>query len=286
MPKSKIIQNQYYLWLSTIAFCALQSFPIQAQTVLESIQETGVLRVAVREDAAPFGYLKGDRLHGYCLDFIALLEKKIKQELPRDTMAIRLLKSTTSNRFTLVEQGLIDLECGPNSIRDLSSSKVAFSQAFFVTTTQLLVSQAKAKEIKFNSDLAGVTLGVIRNTTTEQLIKEQYPSANLVLFSGVTARNRGVQAVAQGKIDAIVSDGILLRAEAANENLSIEDYTIIPETPISEANSVFAQSDRYGMIIRGEDKQWRNFVNSVIVSQESQQLFKQWFQFVESFPTE
>jgi polar amino acid transport system substrate-binding protein len=231
-------------------------------------------------------YLKGNQLQGYCLDFIALLEQKIKQELPRNTLAIRLLKSTTSNRFTLVEQGLIDLECGPNSIRDLSSPKVAFSQAFFMTTTQLLVGQAKAKQINLDSDLAGITLGVIRNTTSEQLIKKQYPSANLVLFSGITARNRGVQAVAQGKIDAMVSDGILLRAEAAKENLSIEDYTIIPDTPISEANSVFAQSDRYGMIIRGEDEQWRNFVNSVIVSQESQQLFKQWFQFVESFPTE
>jgi polar amino acid transport system substrate-binding protein len=286
MLRSRIIQNQCSLWLSTIAFCALQSVSVQAQTVLESIQKTGALRVAVREDAAPFGYLKGDRLNGYCLDFIALLEQKIKQQLPRDTMVIRLLKSTASNRFTLVEQGSIDLECGPNSIRNLSSSKVAFSRTFFVTTTQLLVSQAKAKEIKFDSDLAGITLGVIRNTTTEQLIREQYPSANLVLFSGVTARNRGVQAVAQGKIDAMVSDGILLRAEAAQENLSIEDYTIIPDTPISKPNSVFARSDRYGMIIRGEDEQWRNFVNSVIVSQESQQLFQQWFQFVESFPTE
>jgi polar amino acid transport system substrate-binding protein len=286
MPNRKSTTNKYWWLLITTVFCALQSFPVQAQNVLKSIQETGVLKVALREDAAPFGYLKGNQLQGYCLDFIALLEQKIKQELPRNTLAIRLLKSTTSNRFTLVEQGLIDLECGPNSIRDLSSPKVAFSQAFFMTTTQLLVGQAKAKQINLDSDLAGITLGVIRNTTSEQLIKKQYPSANLVLFSGITARNRGVQAVAQGKIDAMVSDGILLRAEAAKENLSIEDYTIIPDTPISEANSVFAQSDRYGMIIRGEDEQWRNFVNSVIVSQESQQLFKQWFQFVESFPTE
>jgi hypothetical protein len=46
MPKSKIIQNRYYLWLSTIAFCALQSVPVQAQTVLESIQVISYMAIA------------------------------------------------------------------------------------------------------------------------------------------------------------------------------------------------------------------------------------------------
>lgn len=267
-------------------FWTLSAFPVKAQTVLETIQNTGVLRVAVREDAAPFGYTRGNQLRGYCLDFIALLTRKLKQEIPRQAIAIRLLKSTASNRFTLVEQGLIDLECGPNSIRDLASNKVTFSRTFFITTTQLLISQEKAKQINLDSDLDNFSLGVIQNTSTEQLIKKQYPSANIVLFSGVTARNRGVQAVEQGKIDAMASDGILLRAEAATNLLSVNDYILIPEQPTSETNPVFARSERYGMIIRGEDKQWRDFVNSVIESEESQQLFKRWFQFVESFPWE
>lgn len=280
MKKSRNDRHQCWLLLTTIAFCLLQSLPVRAQTVLKSIQETGVLKIAVREDAAPFGYLKGDRLQGYCLDFVALLERKLEQKLRRDTLAIRLLKSTASNRFTLVEQGLIDLECGPNTIRKVSSSKVTFSQAFFTTTTQLLINKEKAKEINLDRDLADITIGVIQNTSTEELIKKQYPSANLVLFSGTTARNRGVQAVEQGKIDAMVGDGILLRAEAAQNSLSVNDFILIPETPTSEANLVFAKSDRYGMILRGEDESWRNFVNSVIVSEESQQLFKQWFRFI------
>lgn len=267
-------------------FWTLSAFPVKAQTVLETIQNTGVLRVAVREDAAPFGYTRGNQLRGYCLDFIALLERKLKQEIPRKAIAIRLLKSTASNRFTLVEQGLIDLECGPNSIRNLASRKVTFSRTFFITKTQLLISQEKAKQVNLDSDLDNFSLGVIQNTSTEQLIKKQYPSADIVLFSGVTARNRGVQAVEQGKIDAMASDGILLRAEAATNLLSVNDYILIPEQPTSETNPVFARSERYGMIIRGEDKQWRNFVNSVIESEESQQLFKRWFQFVESFPWE
>ena len=265
-------QNKSWWWLTTAILCfmQLQSLPVKSQTVLKSIQETGVLRVAVREDAAPFGYLNSaNQLQGYCLDFIALLKAKLKAQLPRNTFIVRLSKSTVSNRFQLVQQGLVDLECGPNTIRDLSLSKVDFSRPFFVAETQFLVAEERADDLDSNSDTLGLKIGVIRNTSTEQLIRENYPSAKLLLFSGVTARSRGVQAVAQGKIAAMVSDGILLQAEAAKQQLSVDEYVLVSEKSLS--------SDLYGMIIRGEDPQWREFINSVISSEESQQLFEQWF---------
>ena len=279
MEERKHNKNKYWLWLITAILFLLQSLPAQSQTVLESIQETGVLKVAVREDAAPFGYVdSANQLQGYCLDFIALLEAKLTEQLPRNTLIVKLLKSTISNRFQLVQQGLIYLECGPNTIRDLSSSKVTFSRPFFVTQVKFLAAKEQANKFNLDNDFLDVRIGVIRNTSTEQLIRERYPSAKLVLFSGVTARNRGVQAVAQGKIAAMVSDSILLRAEAAKQKLSVDEYALVPEKPLS--------SDRYGMIIKGEDPQWREFVNSVISSEEFQQLFKQWFNSIESFPQE
>lgn len=285
MEETKPSKNKYWLWLTTAVFVVMQSLPVQAQTVLESIEETGVLKVAVREDAAPFGYLDSAKnLQGYCLDFLALLEEKLQQKLTRNTLAVKLLKSTASNRFQLIQQGSIDLECGPNTIRELSLSDVAFSRAFFNTETQFLIAKEQKDRIDLKGDLADTSIGVIRNTSSEQLMKESYPLARLVLFSGITARDRGVQAVEQGKIDAMVSDGILLQAEAAEQNLPIDEYILIPQNTGSFDNELFSNSDRYGMIIRGNDPQWQEFINSVISSQESRQLFKQWFDLVESFP--
>lgn len=283
IKKRKTALKKFWLLLTTI-FLGVQ-LPVQSQTVLENIRETGVLKVAIREDAAPFGYVNSaDNLQGFCLDFFALLEEKLEEQLPRNSMATRLLKSTVSNRFNLVEEGLSDIECGPNTIRELSSTEVTFSRPFFDTRTQLLVArQLDAADL--DGDLANIKIGVIRDTTTEELVRERYPDASIVLFSGVTARTRGVQAVAQGKIAAMASDGILLRAEAAQQDLAVDSFTLIPAVSIDCENPVFARSDRYGMIIP-QDAQWQDFVNSVIVSPEFQRLFVQWFRGMESFPTD
>ena len=273
-------------WLLATAFVLGLQFPVQSQTVIETIRETGVLKVAIREDAAPFGYVNSaDNLQGFCLDFFALLEEKLKEQLPRNSLATRLLKSTLSNRFDLVEEGAIYIECGPNTIRELSSSEVTFSRPFFDTRTQFLVATEQVDAIDLDGDLANVKIGVIRDTTTEELIRERYRDALIVLFSGVTARNRGVQAVAQSKIAAMASDGILLQAEAARQDLPLDEFTLIPAASIDCENKVFARSDRYGMII-SQDAQWQDFVNSVIVSPEFRRLFVRWFRSAESFPTD
>lgn len=255
--------------VSGFFFCSL-AMPVQAETVLSKIQRTGVLNVATREDAAPFGYLDANgNLNGYCLDFFALLKTQLIKKLERQTISIKLFKSTTNNRFSLVSNDLVDLECGSNTIRADVPENTTFSTAFFTTGTQFLVSEKNRDRLKLDQDLTEIRLGVVKDTTTEKLIVETYPAAIIQRFSGITARNRGVQAVAQGKIDAMVSDGILLRAETQRQGLLASEYSLIPETPLS--------CDRYGMIIRGNDPQWHDFVNSVIKSSATMALSRAWF---------
>ena len=250
-------------------FCFL-ALPVQAETVLEKIQRTGVLNIAIREDAAPFGYIDANNnLQGYCLGFFSLLEKQLVKTLERNTVSIKLLKSTTNNRFSLVKNDIVVLECGPNTIREDIPDNTAFSTAFFVTGTQFLVNHQNRDRLNLDSSLKDIKLGVIQNTTTEEIITETYPLAVVQKFSGVTARNRGVQAVEQGKIDAMISDGILLRAAAQQQELSAREYPLIPETPLT--------CDRYGMIINGKDPQWKEFVDSLIDSPKVANLSQAWF---------
>ena len=246
---------------------SLASFA-EAESTLDKIRHTGVLSVAIREDAPPFGYLNdNDNLQGYCLDFFALLKTQLARKLKRNTLIVKLLKSTPSNRFSLVSAGIVDLECGPNTIRSDIPQNTDFSTVFFVTGTQFLVRKNNALDL--DNDLAKARLGVIHNTTTEQFIAQRYPAATLRKFRGVTARFRGIQAVEQGKIDAMISDGILLRAEAQQQGLSSIEYPLIPDVPLT--------CDRYGMIIPGDDPEWQDFVNSVIGSPEAANLSNAWF---------
>lgn len=249
--------------------------PVKAENTLTRIKSKGILKVAIREDAAPFGYLDSDNnLQGYCLDFFALLEKQLAEHLERNTISVKLFKSTANNRFSLVSSGVVDLECGANTIESDVPENTSFSKEFFITGTQFLINRDNRDRFQFNQDLKDLKLGVIRNTTTEKFIAETYSSAIISKFSGILGRNRGVQALSQGKLDAMISDGILLRYEAQRQGLSASKYSLIPETPLT--------CDRYGMIL-SKDSQWQNFVNSVIDSPESAALFQTWFGNISDF---
>ena len=256
--------------LSSSLFFCLLALPVRAESILAKIQQTGTLNLAIREDAAPFGYLDSSgNLQGYCLDFFELLEKQLITTLNRNTLSIKLLKSTASTRFSLVSNGIVYLECGANSIRPDPPDRISFSTAFFITGTQLLINQKNRSRLNLDRSLNEVILGVVDNTTTERYLAKTYPAATIQKFSGVTARSRGVEGVTRGKIDAMVDDGILLRAEAQKQGLISSDYHLIPQTPLT--------CDRYGMIIKSEDPQWQDFVNSIIDSPEAGILYRAWF---------
>ena len=260
--------NRNLAFLFTSLSIAVLATPVKAESTLDKIQRKGVLTVAIREDAAPFGYVDGaGKIQGYCLDFFALLEQQLIDKLERNTLSIKLLRSTVGNRFNLLANNRVDLECGPNTIRSDVDDGVTFSNSFFITGTQFLVN--KDNKLNLNGSLNDTVLGVVGNTSTEKFIAQRYPNATLSKYRGVTARTRAIQAVEQRKIDAMISDGILLRAEAQQQQLSSRDYPLIPKVPLS--------CDRYGMIIRSDDPDWQEFINSVIDSPKAEALETAWF---------
>ncbi|MGF1481409.1 MAG: amino acid ABC transporter substrate-binding protein [Cyanophyceae cyanobacterium] len=237
--------------------------------VLEEIRETSELRVGIRVDAAPFGFVdaNGD-LAGYCLRFVNLLRQQVKQALNKDVLLVRLYRSSTANRFSLVDDRIAYLECGPNTIRNNLPDSVEFSEPFFVTGTQFLVR--KEDRVDPSDNLAEQTIGVLQGTTTEALLANLYPQADVRTFRGAAGRTRGVEALSRGQIDAFVSDGILLLGEVAQQNLSLSSYELTPPRPLT--------CDRYGMILPANDPQWRNLVNATIESQRSQQILEDYFE--------
>jgi polar amino acid transport system substrate-binding protein len=249
------------------------STPLLAQnkTVFQEIQRTGLLKVAVREDAVPFGYRDlNNNWTGICLDFMALLKQEVIRKLDRPTILVKLFKSTLFNRFDLVDDGVVYLECGPNSIRaNLDYKNVTFSEPFLLTGTQLLIREADKSRINPNSSLPGITIGVLRNTTNFQFIREKYPEATIQEFQGVTGRLRGVQALRQEKIDAFASDGILLLGEALLQNLALgTDYLMIPKIPLN--------CEAYGLILPNHDPEWKALVDETIKNYAARQLYQKW----------
>ncbi len=243
----------------------------QQETVLEQIDRTGLLSIGIREDAVPFGYrdLNGN-LSGICLDLIALLRQELTEKLNKKALAIKLYQSTLLNRFELVNDKVVNLECGPNTIRTISDYEIQFSRPFFISGTQFLIKQENQNRVNPNGNLDGLKIGILVNTSTQAFLTAKYPAAEFVEFQGTTGRYRGVQALQGGQIDAFASDGILLIGEATLQGLSLEsNYTLVPKLPLNCEN--------YGLILPGNDPQWRSFVDSVIVQAREKGLFRRWF---------
>lgn len=264
--------------LTTIGTVISFNCAAEAETVLQKIEAQGILSIGIREDAVPFGFRDYQgHFSGVCVDFIAILKEKVREKLGKNIISIRLVESTLFNRFRLVEDRIVDLECGPNTIRENLQYQVTFSEEFFVTGTQFLVKTVQQSNVNLDSNLANVNLGVMRDTSTQKYLEETYPEANLVLFQGDTGRRRGVQALSQDRINAMVSDGILLIGEAIAQGIVLEEnYTLIPNQPLT--------CDRYGLILPPADPEWEALVNSVI--EEFQQEERQWFTEIEDYLNE
>ena len=243
--------------------------PRNRENVLAEIQKTQTLKVAMRSDAAPFGYITQKGLWtGYCENLANSLGKHLAQKLNIDSgIEVIKLPSNLDNRFELVRDNTVHLECGPNSIQS-DREDVNFSDFFLASGSRFLVSNDSAAKVDFESDLEGIRAGVLPETTTDLYVRETYPQAEIVYFEGKKGRTEAVEALANGSIDAFISDGILLLGEIDRQNLSQENYQLVPEKPLT--------CDFYGLILPEGDTKWRNTVNAFLRSEQAEQSQHGW----------
>ena len=279
--------------IAVLPAAAGPTVPTAQLSVLDRIRESGTLVVGIREDAAPFGYLDSNgNWTGYCFDLVDTFGDRLSAALELDGgLEVVRLPSNLNNRFQLLGDGTVHLECGPNTIRQ-DVTGAAFSFPFFYTGTQMLTLSANASQLDLpgaapsvesgNAETGGevgdsesggteagkAAIGVLSNTTNAKFMEEQYPNSNLVFFEGVSGRDDAVQALAAGDIQAFASDGVLLLGELAKLELAREDYALVPENPLT--------CDGYGLLLPEGDRQWQTMVNQFLRSQDNLTLQRVW----------
>lgn len=236
------------------------------ETVLDDIQRTGLLKVAIRRDAAPFGYINqtGD-WDGYCHDMANSLQQYLSAAWGQPIQLLEV-PSTLMDRFSLVQDHTVHLECGPNTIRQ-DIEGVIFSTPTYVAGAYFVTLQSTPIDI--NASLTGQRLGVLHNTTTEQFLRQTYPNASLVYFQGDNGRADGIYALSQGQVDAFVSDGVLTYAGIEQLNLPLQNYAFIPERPLT--------CELYGLALPQDQPDWEATVNDFLASAVEDQVWSDWF---------
>ena len=244
--------------------------PQRSGEIIAQIRASKTLKVAMRSDAAPFGFIDDSEnlWTGYCDDFADALGEHLTEKLNIDGgIEVVKIPSTLENRFQLVRDNTIHLECGSNTIQP-DRENISFSKPIFISGTRFLVTQDKASQIDLNSTLANLRTGVLSDSTTADFISSTYPETDIVYFQGDGGRSDGIQALSEGQIDTFVSDGVLLLGEIDRQNLAQENYRLIPENPLT--------CDLYGLILPQGEPQWRSLVNDFIDSDLDQKIKDKW----------
>ncbi|MGB3513049.1 MAG: amino acid ABC transporter substrate-binding protein [Microcoleaceae cyanobacterium] len=242
--------------------------PILAETVLEKVQKTGVLKAGVRSDAVPFSYIdkQTNQFDGYTVELIKLIHQRLEQELNKK-IKLELKEISLDDRFKLIQDGSIDIVCAATTINNVREEIVDFSIPFFTTGIQLLVKKENAERFDpLKGTIGNISIGFLAGTTTDEDLRPIYPNAD---WQSLSNRAEGINQLENGQLNAVASDGILLVGEVWQQNKNLSDFQLIPKIPLTFEN--------YGCIIPPENPDWDKFIDTTISSDENSQLLYQWF---------
>jgi glutamate/aspartate transport system substrate-binding protein len=237
---------------------------------LKKIRDTGVVRIGFRENSPPFAFRGPDgKPVGYALDICEIVVDEIVTELRRD-IRTEFRSVTPENRFDLVRNGDVDLECGSTTNNAERRKIVAFSPTMFITGTKLLVKRGSG--IRTLRDLQGKNVVLTRGTVQAENIPRIAARQKLAInFITAADHNESFQLLATGKADAFANDDVQLFGMVA-EKRAASDFRVVGD---------FLTYADYALTLRKDDPEFEEVVKRAFErlagSREIVAIYERWF---------
>jgi glutamate/aspartate transport system substrate-binding protein len=244
----------------------------QAPTgTLAKVKDTGEIRFGHRDVSIPFSYLDDQQKPvGFAMDLCERIANAVKAELNLPALQVKLQPIQLSTQIPLIQNGTIDLVCGPATNTLERQKVVAFSNTIFVSSIRAVVR--KDSPIRSFEDLAGKTVSLTAGSTSIGLLTTREQAKK---FETVKIQNAdhaaSFLAFTSGRAEAFVMDDILLASLVANSTTP-GSFRLIDDA---------LRVEPYGLILRKDDPQFKQLVDRTIVgmmrSGEFQRLYDKWF---------
>ncbi len=167
---------------------------------LTSIQERGVLKVAVPQDFPPFGSVGTDlKPQGYDIDMAAFLADKMGVEL-------ELVPVTSANRIPYLQTRKVDLvisSLGKNAERELA---IDFSSAYAPFFLGVFGKETEA--VTSAEELAGKTVGVTRGSVEDIELSKIVP--NSTVLKRYEDNNATLSSYLSGQVSLIATGNLVV----------------------------------------------------------------------------
>src|SRR3954468_13414904 len=158
--------------LYSLMFLTAVAAPAQGQTAggtLAKIKDAGEVRLGHRDVSVPFSYLDDSQKPvGFAMDLCARIVDAVKAELKLPSLQTKLQPIQLSNQIPLIQNGTIDIVCGPATNTLERQKVVAFSNTIFVSSIRAVVP--KDAPIKSFDDLSGKPVSLTAGSTSIGLL--------------------------------------------------------------------------------------------------------------------
>ncbi|HSC99900.1 MAG TPA: amino acid ABC transporter substrate-binding protein [Casimicrobiaceae bacterium] len=269
------------LWLciaATFALCAhsvaLAQAPVSLARytgTLKKIDDSGTIVLGHRTNSPPFAFLDADgKPIGYSLDLCEIVVEEIVNELGKSIRVV-YRPVTPENRFDLVRNGDVDLECGSTTNNAERRKTHAFSPTMFVTGTKLMVRRGSG--ILNFRDLNGKTVVLTRGTVHETAIPRLASRQKLdIKFVFAGDHDESFRTLAAGKADAFANDDVQLYGMLA-QSRQASDFRVVGD---------FLTYADYALMLRKDDPEFAEVVDNAFRrlsgSREIVAIYDRWFQ--------
>lgn len=250
------------------AFPAVEPF----SGTLQKIYTSGVIRVGHRENSPPFAFLDARRHPvGYSLDLCEVVVEEIARHLHKEDLKTDYVPVTPENRFELVKNGTIDLECGSTTASAERRKTLGFSPTIFVTGAKLLVKRGSG--IVSLRGLQGKTAVLTKGTIHAETIPKIAQQQNLAIqFVFAEDHNQSFETLAAGKADAFINDDVQLHGMIAARDVET-DYRVVGD---------FLTYADYALMFRHDDSEFAEVIRQAFErlagSREIRAIYRRWFQ--------
>lgn len=216
-----------------------------AGVTLDRIRESGHIRLGYRADARPISFRdESGAAAGYAVELCTRIVEAVKGELGLGQLAVDWVPVTTESRFTAVQNGEVDLVCGPDTATLARRKEVAFSIPIFPggvgallrgDASERVKSILSGKEPQFQPTwranagqlLLAQRFTMVAGTTADHWVAAKGAELDLNFqVSPVSSYEAGLKSLLDGTADVFFGDRILLLA-AAQQGPSAKDLTVL-----------------------------------------------------------
>lgn len=266
-----------HITLKTVAAAALLALAVgaSAQTTaataatgtLDKIKASGKVVLGVREASPPMAYMlgAGEKYVGYHVELCERVLQDIAPQAKLEYMAV-----TAQNTIPLVQNGTLDIGCGPTTNNTARQQQVAFALTTYVSEVRMATKVDSG--IATLDQLAGRNVSATTGTTAVQLLRKRERAQN-VTYNTMLGKDHleSFLLLESGRADAFVLDDNLLAGIIANAR-NPASYRIVGDALGSEPIALLFRKDDPAFKTAVDDS-----LRRMMKSGDVEKIYTKWF---------